>query len=197
MKKIAPIATALAAAALLTAGAIAQTPPKDNMNKTTPPSQTQTPPASQNQTPPASQTQTAPAPTKQSASASMQSPNQWRGSQLIGLDVYNSNQENIGDINDVILSSDGKIEIIVIGAGGWLGMGEHNVGLRWDQVKFVNEPMKGQGTAVSSEQGERPDHAVLNMTKEQLKALPAFQYAGDKTDRTDRTNTGNTPATKR
>jgi sporulation protein YlmC with PRC-barrel domain len=190
MKKIAPIAAALAAAALLTAGAIAQTPPKDNMNKTMPPSQTQTPPASQNQTPPASQTQTAPAPTKQSASATMQSPNQWRGSQLIGLDVYNSNQENIGDINDVILSSDGKIEIVVIGAGGWLGMGEHNVGLRWDQVKFVNEPMKGQGTAVSSEQGERPDHAVVNMTKEQLKALPAFKYAGDKSDQT-------TPATKR
>jgi sporulation protein YlmC with PRC-barrel domain len=181
MKKIAPIATALAAAALLTAGAIAQTPPKDNMNKPMP----------------QGQTQTTPAPTPQGASASMQSTNQWRGSQLIGLDVYNSNQENIGDINDVILSSDGKIEIVVIGAGGWLGMGEHNVGLRWDQVKFVNEPMKGQGTAVSSEQGERPDHAVLNMTKEQLKALPAFQFAGDKADRTDRTNTGNTPATKR
>jgi sporulation protein YlmC with PRC-barrel domain len=184
MKKFAPIAAALAAVALLSAGAIAQTPPKDNMNKTTP--QTQTTP----QTTPQTQTQTAPAPTKQSAGANMQSPNQWRATQLIGLDVYNSNQENIGDINDVIFSSDGRIEIIVVGAGGWLGMGEHNVGLRFDQLKFVNEPMKGQGSAVSTEEGERPDHAILNMTKEQLKALPAFKFAGDKSDQT-------TPATKR
>lgn len=176
MKKLAPTATAVAVAALLAAGAIAQTPPKDSTNKAMPQGQTQSTP------PPASQT----------TSANMQSTNQWRGTQLIGLDVYNSNQENIGDINDIILSSDGKVEIIVVGAGGWLGMGEHNVGLRWDQVKFVNEPLKGEkGTPVSAEEGERPDHVVVNMTKEQLKAMPAFKFASDKSD------AGTTPAAKR
>jgi sporulation protein YlmC with PRC-barrel domain len=191
MKKLAPVATAVAAVALLAAGAIAQTPPKDNPTKTMPQGQTQPSP----QTAPQGQTQTTP-PAGTAASASMQSTSQWRGTQLIGLDVYNNNQENIGDINDIILSSDGKIEIIVVGVGGWLGMGEHNVGLRWDQVKFVNEPIKGQtGQAVSAEEGERPDHAVVNLSKDQMKTMPAFKYAGDKTDRPSKDNAP--PASKR
>jgi hypothetical protein len=68
-------------------------------------------------------------------------------------------------------------------------------------VKFVNEPVKGEkGAAVSAEQGERPDHAVVTLTKEQLKAMPAFKFASDKTDRpnTDRPSKDNTPpASKR
>ncbi|MBX3522757.1 MAG: PRC-barrel domain-containing protein [Xanthobacteraceae bacterium] len=160
MKIIAPFMTTVAAAALLTAGAVAQTPPKDS--KTMPQTQSQTPPAT-------------PSSPSTSASATQQAPNQWRGSQLIGLDVYNSANENIGDINDVILGKDGKIELIVVGVGGWLGMGEHDVALRWDQVSFSDQPPKG-GDA-KAEQGEKPDHAMVSMTKEQLKAMPAFKYS--------------------
>jgi sporulation protein YlmC with PRC-barrel domain len=158
MKIISPLATTVAAAALLTAGAIAQTPPKDS------------------KTVPQSQTQTAPAPSR-SASATMQQSNQWRGSQLIGLDVYNNSNENIGDINDVILGKDGKIELIVVGVGGWLGMGQHDVALRWEQINFSDQPPKG--SSASTEQGEKPDHATVNMTKDQLKAMPAFKYSSD------------------
>jgi len=102
---------------------------------------------------------------------------QWRGSQLIGLDVYNNAKENIGDINDVILGKDGKIELIVVGVGGWLGMGQHDVALRWEQVSFSDQPPKGE--SANAEQGEKPDHAMVNMTKDQLKALPAFKYSSD------------------
>lgn len=157
MKIIAPLATTVAAAALLTAGAFAQTPPKDN--KTVP------------------QTQTMPSAPSTSASATQQQANQWRGSQLIGLDVYNDKDENIGDINDVILGKDGKIELIVVGVGGWLGMGQHDVALRWEQVRFSEQPRKGDGA--NAEAGEKPDHAMVNMTKDQLKAMPAFKYAGE------------------
>jgi sporulation protein YlmC with PRC-barrel domain len=163
MKIIAPLATTVAAAAFLTAGAVAQTPPP---RTTTPPAQTQTPPAT-------------PATPSATASATQQNSNQWRGSQLIGLDVYNSADENIGDINDVILGKDGKIEFVVVGVGGWLGMGEHSVALPWEQVRFSDTPRKGD--SASAEQGEKPDHAMVNMTKEQLKAMPAFKYASDKT----------------
>ncbi|MBX3521458.1 MAG: PRC-barrel domain-containing protein [Xanthobacteraceae bacterium] len=160
MRIIAPFLTTVAAAALLSVGAAAQTPPKDS--KTMPQTQSQTPPAT-------------PSSPSTSASATQQQPNQWRGSQLIGLDVYNSANENIGDINDVILGKDGKIELIVVGVGGWLGMGEHDVALRWDQVSFSDQPPKG-GDA-KAEQGEKPDHAMVSMTKEQLKAMPAFKYS--------------------
>ncbi len=158
MKMIAPLATTAVAAALLTAGAIAQTPPKDNK---TMPSQTQAPATTQN------------------ATASAQQANQWRGSQLIGLDVYNNNNESIGEIEDVILTKDGKIDLIVIGVGGWLGMGEHDVALRWDQIRFSEQPRKGD--SANEQQGEKPDHALVNMTREQLKAMPAFKYANQKT----------------
>lgn len=164
MKILAPLATTVAAAALFTAGAVAQTtPPKSN----TTPAQTQTAPNT---------TTTAPATT--AATPAQQSANQWRGSQLMGLDVYNNADENIGDINDVILGKDGRIEFVVVGVGGWLGMGEHSVALSWDQVRFVDTPRKSDSS--NAEQGEKPDHAMVNMSKDQLKALPAFKYSSDK-----------------
>jgi sporulation protein YlmC with PRC-barrel domain len=162
MKILAPFAATAAAAALLSAGALAQTPQtpaKDN--KTMPQTQTQTPP----------QTPAAPS----ANAATQQQGNQWRGSQLIGLDVYNNNDENIGDINDVILGKDGKIELIVVGVGGWLGMGEHDVALRWEQVRFSDQPRKGDSN--NAEAGEKPDHAMVNMSKDQLKNMPAFKYS--------------------
>lgn len=160
MKIIAPLAATAAAAAFLTAGALAQTPPKDN--KTMPQTQTQ---------------QTPPAVPSQNAGATQQNNNQWRGSQLIGLDVYNNSNENIGDINDVILGKDGKIELIVVGVGGWLGMGQHDVALRWEQVSFSDQPRKGD--SANAEAGEKPDHAMVNMSKDQLKAMPAFKYSSN------------------
>lgn len=166
MKILAPLATTVAAAALFTAGAVAQTtPPKSNTMPA--PAQTQTAP----NTP-------ATAPSATAAATTQQSANQWRGSQLIGLDVYNSADENIGDINDVILGKDGRIELVVVGVGGWLGMGEHSVALPWEQVRFVDTPRKGD--SANAEQGEKPDHAMVNMSKEQLKALPSFKYSSSK-----------------
>lgn len=159
MKNIATLTATVAGAALLTAGAFAQTPPKDN--------KTMTPGQTQSQSPATTGTT--------SAATTMQQTNQWRGSQLIGLDVYNDKDENIGDINDVILGKDGKVELIVVGVGGWLGMGEHDVALRWDQVRFSEQPRKGD--SANAEKGEKPDHAMVNMSKDQLKNMPAFKYS--------------------
>src|SRR3954465_11164660 len=48
-------------------------------------------------------------------------PNQWRASKLRGLDVYNNDNEKVGDIREVLLSRDGKAEAVAIGAGGGVG----------------------------------------------------------------------------
>jgi hypothetical protein len=66
------------------------------------------------------------------------------------------------------------------------------VGLAWDHVKFVAERAKtasstttttttGSGTTATTTTAVRdyPDHAMVSMTKDQLKALPAFKYASD------------------
>jgi sporulation protein YlmC with PRC-barrel domain len=128
--------------------------------------------------------------TTTAANTNSQMAGDWRTSKLVGLSVYNSSNEKIGDINELISGSDGKIDTVVIGVGGFLGMGEHAVGIAWDQVKFVHEPAKSASTATTTTTGaatrngaaarDLPDHATVNMTKDQLKGLPAFKYAGDK-----------------
>ncbi|WP_262029159.1 PRC-barrel domain-containing protein [Microvirga sp. Mcv34] len=132
---------------------------------------------------------------------------QWRASKIEGLNVYNNNNEKIGDISELLVDQSGKIEAVVIGVGGFLGMGEHDVAVPFDQIKFVNEP-RSNATAANTTTGtatnapattgstagstttttttttsadsnmnrSAPDHAMLNMTKDQLKAAPEFKY---------------------
>lgn len=128
----------------------------------------------------------------------------WRSSKVVGLNVYNDNNEKLGAINDLILGKDGKVANVVIGVGGFLGMGEHNISVSFDQLKWVDEPIKtttsdarpsGTGgmsgtvprngsstvgsatTTAAPAKAWHPDHAVLSgATKEQLTAMPAFKY---------------------
>jgi sporulation protein YlmC with PRC-barrel domain len=68
-------------------------------------------------------------------------PDQWQASNLEGLDVYSSNNgDKIGDISDLILDDSGKVQAVVIGVGGYLGIGERAVAVPFDQIRFVNEP---------------------------------------------------------
>src|SRR5689334_16805710 len=131
------------------------------------------------------------APAAQSASSS----NVWQGSKFIGLNVYNNENDKIGDIKDLMLNKDGKVDLVVIGVGGFLGVGERDVAIKWSDMKWVNEPVRSSSTSSgnanrpssttgaanttsSSSSGPRtyPDHAVYNASKDQLKAMPQFDY---------------------
>ena len=117
----------------------------------------------------------------------------WRSSKLMGLDVYNRADEKLGDINEILLDKDGKVKAVVIGVGGFLGMGEHDIAVSMDKLKFMEEPHKsakaaradGKATTGSSSPQARrdaatdwvPDHAVMDATKDQLKAMPQFRYS--------------------
>jgi sporulation protein YlmC with PRC-barrel domain len=82
-------------------------------------------------------------PTKADASAwiTQLQPDQWRASDLERLDVYSSNNgDKIGDINELILDINGKVQAAVIGIGGYLGIGEREIAVPFDQIRFVNEP---------------------------------------------------------
>ena len=81
----------------------------------------------------------APAAAAPSDSASYQG--SWRSSKLVGLSVYNENNESVGSINDILADKSGNIKAVVIGVGGFLGVGEHLVAVPWDKIKFVNEPV--------------------------------------------------------
>jgi sporulation protein YlmC with PRC-barrel domain len=116
----------------------------------------------------------------------------WRASKIVGLSVYNDNNESVGSINDLLTDRSGNIKAVVLGVGGFLGVGEHLVVVPFDKIKFVNEPVAYIGTAGAS--GSKtttgststtsskpnpwyPDHAVFNATKDELKAMPEFKYS--------------------
>ena len=72
---------------------------------------------------------------------------EWRASKLVGVDVYNDANEKIGDISEIILDKSGKVANVIIGVGGFLGMGEHYVAVGYDKLKWVNEPVRSASTA--------------------------------------------------
>ena len=71
----------------------------------------------------------------------------WRASKLVGLNVYNDSNESLGSINDLLTDKSGDIKAVVIGVGGFLGVGEHLVAVPLDKVKFVDEPIAYTGAA--------------------------------------------------
>ena len=126
----------------------------------------------------------------------------WRASKLVGLSVYNDKNESLGSINDLLTDKSGNIKAVVIGVGGFLGVGEHLVAVPLDKIKFVNEPVVYAGASgaktsptstlppSSTTTGAAntapvaakpnpwyPDHAVLGASKDELKAMPEFKYS--------------------
>ena len=66
---------------------------------------------------------------------------QWRASKLAGVPIYGPDNKEVGKITDVLMSKDGKAQAIVIGVGGFLGLGEKNVSVPYDKVKFTDQPV--------------------------------------------------------
>ncbi len=89
-------------------------------------------------------------------SATVHKDGEWRASKLAGVDVYNESNEKIGGINDVILDKSGKAEKVILGVGGFLGMGEHYVAVPFDKIKFVNEPVRSTTASNSTAPADKP-----------------------------------------
>ena len=117
------------------------------------------------------------APSPSSAAAPVSAAGQWRTSKLVGVDIYNEQNDNIGEINDVIISTSGKVDGVVVSVGGFLGMGEHHVMMKLDQIKFANKAgTTSTGSTSSDSKQWYPDRGTVNATKDQLKAMPQFKY---------------------
>ena len=65
--------------------------------------------------------------------------------------IYNEQNERLGDINEIILDKDGKAMGYVVGVGGFLGMGEHDIFVEPNKIKFVNEPVRTSSTTAPAE----------------------------------------------
>jgi sporulation protein YlmC with PRC-barrel domain len=104
--------------------------------------QTSTPPSS----PPAAQTQR---------------PTEVNVQRLIGRTVRNLQDETVGDVNSVILTRDGSVSAVIVGVGGFLGIGEREVAIRWQDLQIRNNG----------------DDVRTSLTKDAVRALPEYRYA--------------------
>lgn len=93
---------------------------------------------------PSTSTTTAPAATTTPAPAAADTTfnGNWRTSKVVGLNVYNEANESLGSINDLLTDKEGNIKAVVIGVGGFLGVGERLIAVPYDKIKFVNEPVQ-------------------------------------------------------
>jgi sporulation protein YlmC with PRC-barrel domain len=91
-----------------------------------------------------------------STSATMHKEGEWRASKLLGINVYNDANEKIGDINEVILDKSGKVANVILGVGGFLGVGEHYVAIAFDKLKWVDEPVRSMTVSTSSPSKSTP-----------------------------------------
>jgi sporulation protein YlmC with PRC-barrel domain len=79
---------------------------------------------------------------------------------ILGKAVYNDKNEKIGVVDDLIVTPDKSVSYAIIGAGGFLGMGKHDVAVPVGQFK------EDKGKIV-----------LAGATKDALKAMPKFVYA--------------------
>ena len=86
-----------------------------------------------------------------------------RASKLIGTKVVNTANETIGDINEIVLGKDGKVAAVIIGVGGFLGMGEREVAMNFESLRMSRDSN---------------NNLVLtaNTTKDALKGAPEWRW---------------------
>lgn len=83
----------------------------------------------------------------------------FRAEQMIGADVRNLENENLGEIEDVVLAKEGGASFVVLSHGGFLGLGEKEVAVPFDKLKVA---------------GDR-DVFYVDMTEEQIENAPSFE----------------------
>jgi len=131
------------------------------------------------------------------------SPGDWRASKLVGVSIYGPNDESIGKVDDVLIDSSGSAKAVVIGVGGFLGIGKKDVAMPFSEIKWSEKPIPPKTPAATSPGGamapapaattpppaarpvtptvyDYPDHGSVGLTKDQLKAAPDFHYASEK-----------------
>lgn len=113
-----------------------------------------------------------PAPSAPAASSEMgsaantitaQKPDEWLATKLRGTSVLGSDGVKIGSVDDILLDRNGSIKALVIGVGGFLGIGAKDVAIPFKQFQVV------PGTEGKS------DVLTLSMTKDQLADAQDFK----------------------
>ena len=116
------------------------------------------------------------------SAASRIQPGQIRATEMNGATVYDTQNQKVGDVKDIILDRDGKVAAVVLDVGAFLGMGGKYVAVSMNDVK------------VTEDKNNKP-HFAVDMTKDQLKQAQAFEL--NRNENTGRTGSSTAPETNR
>jgi sporulation protein YlmC with PRC-barrel domain len=128
-----------------------------------------------------------------------------RAPKLVGVAVYDSNNKSVGKIDDLLIDHSGQVKAVVIGVGGFLGIGKKDVAVPYGSIHWQTEQrsvatneapaanpagnsgaMTGTAEKLATEQIDPaaaeayqgyPDRAVIDISQAQLKSAPEFKYA--------------------
>jgi hypothetical protein len=88
-------------------------------------------------------------------------------SDLLGTQVYNAENQSLGEINDMLLAQDGRLKAVVVGVGGFLGLAEWDVAVPWE--------------AFQVSRGDDQDLTLrLEVSREQLEQAPEFTTVAER-----------------
>jgi hypothetical protein len=106
-----------------------------------------------------------------------QSADQLVFSKFKGTDVVGPNDESIGGVNDLLFDKSGKVLGVVVGVGGFLGIGQKNVAMDMGAFQIVPAG-SGAPTAAANRRSDDPTNIKLKVawTKDQVQQAPDFQY---------------------
>jgi len=157
--------TAAAFAAILATPAFAQsaTPTTKPMDSTSSPmNSTSTPPVTPMNSPAASTPMNG---AQQAGFVQDQKSTDWRSSKLVGTNVYGQDNAKIGDINDILIGSGGNVQAVVVGVGGFLGVGEKNVAIPFNALSITRKPNSATIEKIT-----------VSYSKDDLKNAPKFAW---------------------
>jgi sporulation protein YlmC with PRC-barrel domain len=93
----------------------------------------------------------------------VQPPSDVSAQRLIGRTVRNQQDESVGDVNAVMITPDGAVSAVIVGVGGFLGIGERDVAIRWQDLQVRNDG----------------DEVRTSLSKDDVRALPEYRYGPD------------------
>jgi PRC-barrel domain len=152
-----------ASLALLTGAAVAQAPEQPKQSPPAATEQPKSPPAATTEQPKSPPAATAEKSADKNQVVTEQKPEQLLATTFKGTDVMGSDDQKIGDINDILFDKDGKILAYVVGVGGFLGIGTKDVAL--SPASFQVMPAGDRGSM----------KLKLAMTKDELKNAAEFK----------------------
>ena len=128
-------------------------------------------------------TTTTAVPTRPAVPANHLMPGQIRTTQMDGATVYDAQNQNIGDVKDIILDRDGKVAAVVLDVGSFLGMGGKFVAVSMNDIK------------VTFDNNSNKPRFTVDMNKDQLKSAQAYDLNNDANKATRNTGSSTPPAT--